>query len=72
MTPRLFQRYLGVSIIQSTIFVVCGFLSMFLFFDFLAEMDEVGIGGYRFSHAIAFVLLGVPNRVVELGMQVNL
>jgi len=66
MTPRLFQRYLGVSIIQSTIFVVCGFLSMFLFFDFLAEMDEVGIGGYRFSHAIAFVLLGVPNRVVEL------
>ena len=39
---------------------------MCLFFDFLAEMDEVGIGGYRFSHAIAFVLLGVPNRVVEL------
>lgn len=66
MRALIFQRYLGTSIYQATIFVLCGFLSMFLFFDFLAEMDEVGMGGYRFNHAVAYVLLGIPSRVVEL------
>lgn len=66
MRALLFRQYLGKSIFQATIFVLCGFLSMFLFFDFLAEMDEVGIGGYRLSHAVVYVLLGVPSRVVEL------
>jgi lipopolysaccharide export system permease protein len=66
MSALLFQRYLGKSIFQATLFVLCGFLSMFLFFDFLAEMDEVGIAGYRFNHALTYVLLGVPSRVVEL------
>jgi lipopolysaccharide export system permease protein len=62
----IFYRYLGRSIWQSTLFVLLGFLSMFTFFDFLAEVDEVGIGSYQIEHAIAFVLLGIPSRVVEL------
>jgi lipopolysaccharide export system permease protein len=62
----LFQRYLGKSIYVSTVFVLCAFLSMFLFFDVLAEMDEVGMGGYKFRHALLYVLLGIPNRVYEL------
>jgi lipopolysaccharide export system permease protein len=62
----IFYRYLGRSVWQSTLFVLAGFLSMFVFFDFLAEVDEVGIGGYRIEHAVAFVLLGIPSRVVEL------
>jgi lipopolysaccharide export system permease protein len=39
---------------------------MFLFFDFLAEMDELGVGGYKFRHALLYVALGIPNRVYEL------
>ena len=66
MRAPLFERYIGKSIVQATIFVLCGFLSMFLFFDFLAELDEIGPTGYQFQHAVAFVLLGVPVRVVEL------
>lgn len=66
MSDFLFRRYIGNSIVQATVFVLCGFLSMFLFFDLLAEMDEIGIGGYRFQHALAYVLLGIPSRVVEL------
>ncbi len=62
----LFQRYLGKSIYVSTVFVLCAFLSMFLFFDFLAEMDELGVGGYKFRHALLYVALGIPNRVYEL------
>jgi lipopolysaccharide export system permease protein len=62
----IFYRYLGQSIWQSSLFVLAGFLSMFVFFDFLAEVDEVGIGGYRIEHALLFVLLGIPSRVIEL------
>jgi lipopolysaccharide export system permease protein len=62
----IFQRYLGRSIIQSTTFVLIGFLSMFLFFDFLAELDEVGSGGYKFQYAVGYILLGLPARIVEL------
>ena len=49
----IFQRYLGRSIVQSTTFVLVGFLSMFLFFDFLAELDEVGSGGYKLQQVTA-------------------
>lgn len=35
-------------------------------FDLLAELDQVGSGGYRFQHAVFYVLLGLPNHVVEL------
>lgn len=66
MNDFLFRRYIGNSIVQTTLFVLCGFLSMFLFFDLLAEMDEVGVGGYRFQHALVYVLLGIPSRLVEL------
>lgn len=62
----IFQRYLGRSIVQSTTFVLVGFLSMFLFFDFLAELDEVGSGGYKLQHAVGFIMLGLPARIVEL------
>lgn len=62
----IFYRYLGRSIWQSSLFVMAGFLAMFVFFDFLAEVDEVGVGAYRIEHAVVFVLLGIPGRVVEL------
>lgn len=66
MNDFLFRRYIGNSIVQAALFVLCGFLSMFLFFDLLAEMDEVGVSSYRFQHALVYVLLGIPSRVVEL------
>ncbi len=66
MNDFIFRRYIGKSIVQATTFVMLGFLSLFLFFDLLAEINEVGIGGYRFEHALIYVLLGMPSRVVEL------
>lgn len=62
----IFRRYLGGSIYQATLFVLAGFLAMFLFFDFIAEADEVGQGGYEIQHAVVYVLLGAPNYVYEL------
>jgi lipopolysaccharide export system permease protein len=66
MTAQIFRSYLGRDIVKATVFVMLAFLGMFLFFDVLAEMDEIGSGGYQFEHAMAYVALGMPSRVVEL------
>lgn len=65
MSSLIFQRYLGRSIVQSSFFVLCAFLAMFVFFDLLAEIEDVG-PGYGIGHAMAYVLLGLPSRAVEL------
>ena len=66
MKAQIFRSYLGRDIVKATVFVMLAFLGMFLFFDVLAEMDEIGSGGYQFEHAMAYVVLGMPSRVVEL------
>lgn len=65
MTSLIFQRYIGRSILQATFFVLCAFLSMFLFFDFMAELEDIG-PFYQVWHAVGYVLLGIPGRSVEL------
>jgi lipopolysaccharide export system permease protein len=62
----IFERYLSRGIWAATTFVLAGFLAMFLFLDLLWELDEIGVGGYRIQHAIVFVVLGLPSRLVEL------
>lgn len=66
MRATIFERYLGKSIWVATLFVLCGFLAMFLFLDLLSELDDVGVLGYQIQQALLFVLLGLPSRVVEL------
>lgn len=59
-------RYLAREIAVGVSFVLAGFLALFLFFDFLNELDDLGRGGYRVQHALVFVLLGLPSHVYEL------
>ncbi|MFN4899822.1 MAG: LPS export ABC transporter permease LptG [Betaproteobacteria bacterium] len=66
MNEFIFRRYIGGDILRSTSLVLIGFLSVFLFFDLLGEISEVGVGGYQFEQALSFVLLGLPSRAVEL------
>ncbi|MCL4183946.1 MAG: LPS export ABC transporter permease LptG [Burkholderiaceae bacterium] len=63
---KTLRRYLGGQIIAAVTFVLIGFLALFAFFDFINELDDVGRGGYRLQHALAFVLLGMPAHVYEL------
>lgn len=63
---RVLRRYLGSQIGVAVAFVLFGFLTLFAFFDFLNELDDVGRGGYRLPHAVVFVLLGLPAHVYEL------
>lgn len=59
-------RYLMRESAIGVLFVLFGFLALFAFFDLVNELDDLGRGGYRLQHAIAFVLLGLPNHVYEL------
>ncbi|MCM5570172.1 LPS export ABC transporter permease LptG [Burkholderiaceae bacterium FT117] len=62
----LIGRYLRREIVVAVAFVLLGFLSLFAFFDLINELEDVGRGGYRLQHAVAFVLLGLPSHVYEL------
>ena len=59
-------RYLAREIALGVSFVLMGFLALFLFFDFINELDDLGRGGYRIQHAVAYVLLGLPSHIYEL------
>src|SRR5438552_14638080 len=50
----------------ATLFVFAAFLSLFSFFDLINELTDLGRGGYRLRHALAFVALTVPSHVYEL------
>jgi len=63
---KVLRRYLGRQIGAAVAFVLFGFLALFAFFDFINELDDVGRGGYRLQHAVAFVLLGLPAHIYEL------
>jgi lipopolysaccharide export system permease protein len=63
---NLFSRYLATSIYKGTLFVLIAFISIFIFFDLMSEMDDVGRGAYQIQHAVAYVVLGLPNSVYEL------
>jgi lipopolysaccharide export system permease protein len=63
---RVVTRYLGREIYKATAFVFVAFLALFVFFDLINELDDVGKGRYRLAHAFLFVLLSLPGHVYEL------
>jgi lipopolysaccharide export system permease protein len=63
---KVVTRYLGREIYKATLFVFVAFLALFVFFDLINELDDVGKGRYRLGHAFLFVLLSVPGHVYEL------
>src|SRR5207247_10748883 len=60
------RTYVAREIYGATLFVFAAFLSLFSFFDLINELADLGRGGYRLQHALAFVALTVPSHVYEL------
>jgi lipopolysaccharide export system permease protein len=60
------RRYLGREVAQATGFVLLALLSIFAFFDVVAQLDDVGQNGYTLRAALIFVLLSQPSRIYEL------
>ena len=63
---KVYRRYLAREIYGATALVLFAFLALFAFFDLVAELNDLGKGGYRLEHAVLYVLLTLPGRVYEL------
>jgi len=63
---RTLNRYLAREIFAAVGFVLLGFLGLFLFFDLLAELRDLGKGNYHLRQVFTFVLLSAPSRAYEL------
>ncbi|GLR15212.1 LPS export ABC transporter permease LptG [Chitinimonas prasina] len=60
------SRYLIAEVTRSSLFVLAGLLGLFLFFDLIGELRDMGQGSYTFSKLLAYVLLLIPGHAYEL------
>ena len=63
---RTLRRYLWSEITVATVFVLFALLSLFMFFDMVAQLDEIGRRGFKLRHAFSYVALTLPSRTYEL------
>jgi lipopolysaccharide export system permease protein len=62
----LLARYLNREIASAVLFVLIAFLCLMGFFDFIAELADIGRGGYKLQHALMFVALNLPGHIYEI------
>lgn len=60
------RRLIYRDLISSITYVCLGFLSLFLFFDLVDEMQSVTLDRYQLIHAVTYVLLQTPAHLYEL------
>jgi lipopolysaccharide export system permease protein len=60
------RRLLYAEIVKAVVFVALAFLSLFFFFDFVAELAKANDKGYTAAHAAVYSLLFLPGHLYEL------
>lgn len=70
---KTIRRYLYGEIVRAVGFVLLAFLALFLFFDLIDELNDLGRGAfdnpdlqYGLHHVLAYIGLQTPNRIYEL------
>ncbi len=63
---RTLTRYIGRDVLYATLLIFLALIGLFLFFDLINEMRDVGKGGYTLVSAVLFVALHIPSRIYEL------
>jgi lipopolysaccharide export system permease protein len=63
---KIYERYLAREIYGASFLVLAAFLALFAFFDLIAELQEIGNGGYLIQHALGYVALTLPGRSYEI------
>ncbi|GIZ52111.1 LPS export ABC transporter permease LptG [Noviherbaspirillum aridicola] len=63
---KVLHRYVAAEILTSTVFALVAFLSLFAFFDLIAELPRVGRGSYELQHAFLYVAMNLPAYVYDL------
>jgi len=63
---KTLRRYLWKEIATATGFMLFALLSLFTFFDLVAQLDEIGQRGFKLRHALAYVAFTLPSRMYEV------
>jgi len=63
--PLVYERYLAKQVYLAFTFILFALISLFIFFDFIAEMGDTN-ASYTVVLAFITVLLRVPSRLVEI------
>jgi lipopolysaccharide export system permease protein len=63
---KTLRRYLWKEVATATAFVLFALLSLFTFFDLVAQLDEIGQRGFQLRHALAYVAFTLPSRTYEV------
>lgn len=63
---RVLDTYIGKAVIGGAFLVMCVLLALFIFIDFIGELDVVGRGDYTAWTAFRYVLLSAPRLTYEL------
>jgi lipopolysaccharide export system permease protein len=66
------DRYIAKTVIAGCILASFVMLSIFVFVDFIAQLDDVGKGNYGALQAIIYVLLNLPQLLYELSPSILL
>lgn len=66
------DRYIAKTVITGCLVASFVMLSIFIFVDFVAQLDDVGTGDYGALQAVIFVLLRLPQRLYELSPSILL
>ena len=61
----IMSRYLQRHVYQGSLLTLLVLVSLGLFFIFFAELDDIGRGDYRLIHAVQYMALRVPGKVVQ-------
>ncbi|MEY4753949.1 MAG: export transporter permease LptG, partial [Pseudomonadota bacterium] len=63
---RTVRRLLYREILSSAAFVMAAFLGLFLFFDVVGQVDQIGRNGFTLGHISRLALLQMPGHIYEL------
>ena len=68
----ILDRYIGKTIVNGSLMAAFIMLSVFMFVDFVAQLDYVGTGDYGNLQAMLYVLMRLPQRLYELAPSILL
>jgi len=63
---RVLDRYIGLTIISSTLTVMLVLVALFTFFTFAGELNKTGKGSYESFQAAQFALTTIPGMLYQL------
>ena len=72
MCQVIIDRYIAMSVIKGCLLASFVLLSVFIFVEFVSQLEDVGKGDYGALQAVIYVFIGLPQRLYELSPSILL